>query len=138
VNDIDALRITSLMISAFQNVKSAVEQFESDVAYYDHEYNDLTHALELMTFDAAKGYQLAKQLKENRLKRRKAKDQLAQLQPLNELMGRYQNFFQELRRTQAQIEKIRTAQQNRIYTPRARTDMQEAFERAKERQVAKA
>lgn len=60
MNDIDALSITSQLITAFQKVQSAVEQYESDVAYYDHEYTDLTHALELIPFDAAKGYLLAK------------------------------------------------------------------------------
>lgn len=72
VNEIDALRLTSQLLTAFQAVQSAIQQNESDIIYYEHEYNDLTHALELTKFNAAEGYQLAVQLKENRLNRRKA------------------------------------------------------------------
>jgi len=130
MNNIDALQIISQFISSFQNVRSVVQECEAEVSYRDNEYNDLTHALELTTFDAASGYKLAKQLKENRIKRRKVKDQLAQLQPLLSLMNRYQNFFHDMKKLRTEIEKIRAMQQNRIYTPRARTDMMEAFERA--------
>lgn len=136
VNEIDALRLTSQLITAFQAVRSSVQQNESDIIYYEHEYNDLTHALELTKFNAAEGYQLAVQLKENRLNRRKAKDQVAQLQPLFDVMTRHQSFFQDLRKAQAQIEKIKSSQASRMYTARARTDMQDAFDRAKQKQVA--
>lgn len=130
-NAIDPIQAITQILDVFQNVRSTIQECETELTFRDNEYNDLTHALELTTFDAATGYMLAKQLKENRLKRRAAKDLLAQLQPLAEVFDRYQNLINDMRRAKTQIEKIKNAQQLRIYTPRARTDMMEAFERAR-------
>ena len=136
MSNVDAHHLTNQLISIFQTVKQTYERNENDIAFYNQEYTDITHALELLHFNAAQGYRLAKQLKANRANRRLAKDQNQQLQPLYELLTRNQGFLKELRKVQSQIERIKSDQQNRLYTVRARTDMQAAFDRAKEKQGA--
>lgn len=130
MTDIDPLKITSQMIATFESVKSAMEKAKEDQDFCDREYNDLTHGLELINFNAYEGYKLAKQLQNNRIRRRILKNTVEQLQPLYELFKKNQGFFKELKNVQAQISTIRDIQQKRIYTPRARTDLQEAFNKA--------
>jgi DNA repair ATPase RecN len=137
VNDIDALEITSRLLDSFETVRKTIDKIESDHEFCDKELNDLTHALEFISFNASEGYKLAKQMKESRIKRRNAKNLKEELQPLYDLMKRYNNFFKELKNVHAEIEAIRGLQQKRIYSPRVRTDMQDAFEKVNGKQVVK-
>ena len=130
MTNIDALKITSQLIDSFQTVRDTVAQIERDQDFYEREYLDLTHALEIISFNASEGYKLAKQLKENRHNRRNAKNTKEQLMPLHDLMKRYNNFFKELKSVHSQIEVTRNIQRKRAYTPRVREDLQEAFDRA--------
>lgn len=127
MTEIDPLTMTSQLIAAFQTVREAVEKAEIDQEYCDREYNDLTHALELINFNGVEGFKLAKQMKDNRVRRRDAKNLIEQLQPLHELMNRHQSFFKDLKKVHAQIETTIHSQQKRTYTPRVRTDI--PFER---------
>jgi len=117
------LEMVELMIAISDNVKTLMSQVEAEQYYADQEYNDLTHALELTRFNAAEGFRLAKELQDNRLRRRNAKNQREQLQPLYDLIQKYQVFFKELKNVQAQIESVIHAQAKRKYQPRVRDDL---------------
>lgn len=129
MTDIDPLKITSQIIEAFEFVKTVWEKAKEEQELCDHEYNDLTHGLELIKFNACEGYKLAKQLQNNRIRRRKAKNTLEQLKPLYEVFKKHQGFLRELKKAQAEIATTYDIQQKRIYTPRVRTDLQEALEK---------
>ncbi|MFW5437096.1 hypothetical protein [Paenibacillus apiarius] len=110
------------------------EQNEGDMAYYyENEYLDLTHALEFMEFGPEEGFQLAQQLQENRRKRRQAKEENELIKPLYELITRQKTLMAEMGKIKAKAQQTIQTQSKRIYTPRVRTDMQDAFERAKAR-----
>ena len=117
------LEMVELMIAISDNVKTLMSQVEAEQYYADQEYNDLTHALELTKFNAAEGFRLAKELQDNRIRRRNAKNQREQLQPLYDLIQKYQVFFKELKNVQTQIESVIHAQAKRKYQPRVRDDL---------------
>lgn len=117
------LEMTELLIAIADNAKSLMSQVEAEQYYADQEYNDLTHALELTRFNAVEGFRLAKELQDNRLRRRNAKNQREQLQPLYDLIQKHQVFFKELKNVQAQIESVIHAQVKRKYQPRVRDDL---------------
>jgi hypothetical protein len=131
--NINPLQITADLISANQTVHEAMMQIDADQLYVDGEYNDLTHALEFISFGGVEGYKLAKQLQQNRKRRRNAKNLKEQLQSLHDLMGKHQSFFRDLKKVHAEIEQTIGIQLKRTYKPRTRTDLQEAFAKAKER-----
>ncbi|MNP60885.1 hypothetical protein D3C76_1560120 [compost metagenome] len=95
----------------------------SELAYYDGEYNDLTHALELLEFDQERGYQLALQLQSNRKARREAKNERERLQPLYDLLRDRQDFVSDLSRATAKAHSVAQRQSHRVYTPRVREDI---------------
>ncbi|MEB3103064.1 hypothetical protein [Ferviditalea candida] len=117
------LELTNQLITISDTVRTTMEQLEQDQIFADKEYNDLTHALELISFSAVEGYKLAKQMQDNRIRRRNAKNLREQLQPLFELVNKNQVFFRELKNVHAQIETTIGIQQKRTYTPRARADL---------------
>jgi hypothetical protein len=119
----NVLETTEQLIAVFEAVRKTMEDASDDQDFIDREYNDLTHALELVSFNASEGYKLAKQLQENRLRRREAKNLKEALQPLYDLMNKNQSFFKELKNVHAAIERTVHTQQNRKYRPRAREDL---------------
>lgn len=125
-----AQQITGTMINHFQYVLKTYEQAVRDVEYYEKEYNDLNHALELLSFNAAQGYHLAKELQTNRRNRRVAKDTVYQLEPLYNLFSHSENFHKQLKIANKNVIKIAQSQSSRTYKVRVRTDMQKAFDKA--------
>ncbi|NOJ72457.1 hypothetical protein [Paenibacillus alvei] len=92
---------------------------------------DLAHAVEFIEFDTDDGFALALQLKENRRKRRQAKEDNEILRPLYELLIRNKALLPEMDKIKGRVQQVIQTQSQRIYTPKARTDMKEAFERAR-------
>lgn len=137
MEDLDGQRAASQLISILKNVKSTYEQNIKEITYLEREYLDINHAIELFKFNAYEGYLLSKQLQDNRIKRRKAKDQNQQLEPLYDLITKNKNLIRDLNKTQGEIHKIKMAHQQRNYKVRARTDLQEAFNKANERKGSK-
>jgi hypothetical protein len=123
LKDIDVLQIIEYFIDAFQSVKETMKEADELQTFSEREYADLAHALELTNFDIQRGYRLAKELQQNRVNRRNAKNTKEEIQPLLELMNRYHGLFKELKNVHAQIERIRHIQMNRCYTPRERKDI---------------
>ncbi|MEY9097022.1 hypothetical protein [Paenibacillus sp. RC84] len=122
--------IANQLINLLKDVKGIYEQNENDDKYLNNEYTDLTHALEFLELDEENGPELLKQLQSNRRMRRMAKETNELLQPLYELATNPKGPFAELDRVLKKIQEVERFQSNRKYTARARTDMQEAFNRA--------
>lgn len=119
---IDALKITNQLIEINQSVKDTYDQTEEDITFCDKAIQDIEHAIENTKFDVRRGFYLAKQLQDMRVKRRVAKDLKEQLQPLIELLKKNPNFFNEAKQVHAHIEITRNVQLKRTYKPR--TDIQ--------------
>jgi hypothetical protein len=134
LKDIDVLQITETFMKEFESVKQTMQEANDLQTFSEREYIDLAHALELTSFDIQRGYRLAKELQQNRINRRNAKNLKEEIQPLMELMNRYNGFFKELKNVHAQIERTRHTQISRRYRPRERTDMEKEFEKAKVRE----
>ncbi len=122
--------IATQILNLLKDVKGIYEQNENDDKYLNNEYTDLTHALEFIELDEESGPELLKQLQSNRRMRRTAKDTNEQLQPLYELAINPKGPFAELDKVIKKIQEAERLQASRKYTARARTDMQEAFDRA--------
>jgi hypothetical protein len=89
----------------------------------EQEKQDLLHEIELSTFDACKGYRLAKSLQENRIRRRIAKDE-------NELLDEFYGFCKnqninknQLNNMLGKSRKVYDTHCRRFYRPRIREDL---------------
>lgn len=123
MSEIQPLGIIEYMLGFYNSVSTAMKEAFAEEAYCNEEYQDLTHALEFTEFGTVAGYKLAKQVKDNRQKRRQAKELQEQLDPLNALMKRYANFFNELKNVHAEIERTIGVQVKRTYRRRVRGDL---------------
>ena len=125
-----AQQVTSTMINYFQEIRKQYDKYVDDIKYHDKVHVDLSHALELLNFNASGGYKLAKEFQDNLKKRREAKDLLQEIEPLYQLFKRNDRFLKEIKTVNTDVMKINQSQKNRKYRVRARTDMQEAFDKA--------
>lgn len=119
----NAIEASENLFKSIREVNEAYEIACSEINYYDAEYNDLTHALELTSFDEKKGYQLAMQLQQNRKARRAAKNERERLQPLYDLLRRDKGFTMDLSKAVAKVHTVAHRQSRRVYTPRVRDDI---------------
>lgn len=113
-----ALEASNKLYTLVQDIKSSYEEICGELAYYDAEYNDLTHALELTNFDKEKGYQLALQLQQNRKARREVKKESERLRPLYDLLTGQRELLGDLARATAKVHSVAQKQARRAYTPR--------------------
>jgi len=123
----------SKAVNALSNAPLLYEGALNDLEYYNSEGNDLMHAIEMLDFDDEKGVQLLRQLKENRTKRRVCKNFLELVRPLRDVSIHNPSFLKKLSEAQGQIQKIKETLDKRKYYVREKTDLAEAFEKAKER-----
>ncbi|MGN7169289.1 hypothetical protein ACTHSJ_25830 [Paenibacillus cellulositrophicus] len=119
----EALRIADQFYNAACDIRKAYDEAANQLKYFDNEYNDLTHALELTDFGTDKGHKLALQLQANRKNRRRAKEQIECLQPLRDLLSRYQGFIGDLCRATAKVHGAALRQSKRAYSPRVRHEL---------------
>lgn len=117
------LGIVDGLLEAYESAKKAYEDAHQDQEYLEREYTDLNHALELINFNAVEGYKLAKQMQQNRINRREAKNLKEQLKPLVDLLNKHKSLFSELKNVHAMMEQIVGTQQQRQYRPRERSDL---------------
>lgn len=126
----DAKKYASQLEHIFNNVPRIYEMNEEYIHQCDKESGDLQHFIELTSFNASEGYKLAKELKENRTRRRECKDQNMLLKPLYDLVKKHHHILKDIRKCISDIQKVENTMDNRTYTPRVRTEMQEAFQKA--------
>lgn len=117
---------SSSIVNVFHEVIVNYERNLDIIKQTEDELNDLNHEIELANpKDMYRGYLMYKEIRELRLKRRRAKEE-------NELLDDMYNFLkspngQQFKNKVQQIQgssvKIREAQENRTYIPRQRNDL---------------
>lgn len=116
-----------------KNIKTEYERCDNKVKYYDQELADIIHAFEFIELDTETACVLSQQLRENRVRRREVKNEWERLQPLYEVSEGHPHLVYEFERAKWRAERIECIQKRRMYTPRIRTDMQQAFKKANHR-----
>ncbi|CAM3879108.1 hypothetical protein COLU111180_12185 [Cohnella lubricantis] len=111
------------LIEIFTAVPQLYEENDAEVERRDYEHSDLTHVVELLQFGGVQGYKLAMQIKENRLRRREAKDQNFIMKPLYELVKQHQNWLPRLHKIRDEIQKNIRVNQERRYRPRSDNEL---------------
>ncbi len=112
--------------SIFQNVIKTYEMNLDIIKQSEEELNDLNHEIELSApKDAYRGYLLYKEIRNVRLRRRKAKEENELLQEMYDYFKspQGQQFKNKVQQLQGSSVKLREAQERRTYTPRQRTDL---------------
>lgn len=108
----------SQLVNVFSQVPGWYEENDREIKFRDAEYNDLNHALELTTFGGVQGYKLALGLKENRIKRREAKDANELMKPLYDLIKKHQHLLSEMKKCAGEINNVLGVHKARVYSPR--------------------
>lgn len=135
---LNAHQITCQLIELIQDAKSVYEQLEADEQRYTEESNDLNHALELLPLTPEQRRDIGEQLGECRWKRRKAKDEMEQLEPLVSYLKLQRNLIGGLNQVYQDINVAVKEQSKRFYRVRVRKDLGEVFEhRAREKAAPK-
>lgn len=126
-DNFDAEKIINQMIAIFTTIPQVYEQNETNILMYEQEENDLVHGFEFLEFNNSLGYKMAKELKENRSRRRNCKDQNELMKQVYEMIMKYSKFLGELKKCQTDIQITKNVMKKRTYTPRIRTEMRELF-----------
>lgn len=116
----------STMITIFQDVVKNYEQAQETIKRTEEELNDLYHEAEFASpKDMYKGYLVYKNIRELRLKRREAKEQVELLKDMYDFVKSQSgiNFKSSMQKIQGNAVKIRAAQEKRTYAPRQRNDL---------------
>ncbi len=111
------------------------EEAKKEVDYYERETQDILHAIELGVVTPEAEAELTKDLKEVRRYRRIAKDFIMVTQPLYEYVKAYQGTLKKIGQVHSETKKLIESLPKRTYTPREKTSLQEAFQKANQ-QVA--
>lgn len=110
----------------FVNYPKRLTELQEQLKENELEIQDLLHIIELHAFSASKGYQLAKELKEARNKRRTLKDEIEFLEIVkSKLLSGAKPAEKQLNNAISEIRKKKTSRKNRTYSMRVRKDLQE-------------
>lgn len=119
-------RYSTTVVSIFQEVINNYERNLDIIKQTEDELNDLNHEIELSApKDMYKGYLMYKEVRDLRIKRRKAKEENELLKDMYDyLKGQTaQNFKNKIQQIQGSSVKVREAQEHRTYVPRQRNDL---------------
>ncbi len=119
-------RYSTTVVSIFQKVINNYERNLDIIKQTEDELNDLNHEIELSApKDMYKGYLMYKEVRDLRIKRRKAKEENELLKDMYDyLKGQNaQNFKNKIQQIQGSSVKVREAQEHRTYVPRQRNDL---------------
>jgi hypothetical protein len=127
VNDIyeDVEQTVTMLRSIIFDTPKVYENNKVSIEMCEKEIIDIEHVLELTNFNASRGYTLAKEIKDVRIRRRELKDQNELLGPLVEVVQRMRTFQNDLNKAVGDIRRIKQKQLNRTYKMRVRQDLQE-------------
>lgn len=117
---------SSTIVTIFQDVIKTYENNIQVIKQMEGELLDLEHEIELSNpKNARDGYKLYKELREIRIRRRRAKDENQMLEDMYEYFKGQQGqvFKNKLQQIQGAAAKIENAQACRTYTPRQRNDL---------------
>lgn len=116
----------STIVTIYQSVINDYELNLDIIKQTEEELNDLNHEIELSASkDMYKGYLLYKEIRDLRLKRRKAKEENEFLKDMYDFFKgqQGQEFKRKVQKIQGDSAKIREAQEHRTYAPRQRSDL---------------
>ncbi|MCD9026028.1 hypothetical protein [Cohnella silvisoli] len=103
----------------FEAVIKRFEQNDLAVSRYDSERGDLDHMIELTSYNAAEGYQLVKNVRENRRARRICKDENLVLKPIYDFIrSNNDKLLKDMKVIARETEKKASYRDNQKYHPR--------------------
>jgi len=117
---------SSSIVNVFHEVIVNYERNLDIIKQTEDELNDLNHEIELASpKDMYRGYLMYKEVRELRLKRRRAKEENELLGDMYEFLKstQGQQFKNKVQQIQGSSVKIREAQERRTYVPRQRNDL---------------
>lgn len=117
---------STTIVSIFQDVINNYERNLEIIKQAEEELMDLEHEIELSApKDMYKGYLAYKEVRDVRIKRRKAKEENELLKDMYDYLKSQQgqSFKNKIQSIQGASVKLRDAQEHRTYIPRQRSDL---------------
>ena len=117
---------STTIVTIYQDVIRNYEHNLEIIKQTEDELNDLYHEAELSDpKDMYKGYLVYKAIRNTRIRRRQAKEEVELLKDMYEYLNSQaaQSFKSKIQSIQGNSVKIRTAQESRTYQPRQRNDL---------------
>lgn len=117
---------STTIVSIFQDVINNYERNLEIIKQTEEELMDLEHEIELSApKDMYKGYLAYKEVRDIRIKRRKAKEENELLKDMYDYLKSQQgqSFKNKIQSIQGASVKLRDAQEHRTYIPRQRNDL---------------
>lgn len=105
-------------LNGLKEIESLSAQAELEEADTSSETQDILHALELKDLSYDEQARLASKLADVRRRRRKAKDTIAQAEPVLKWISVNKKAIDELRQDLGTIRKLEKGAENRFYNPR--------------------
>lgn len=105
-------------LDLLKEIESLSRQSELEETDTSSETQDILHALELQDLSYHQQAKLAKKLVDVRKRRRKAKDMIAQIEPLFKWANTNKKSIDELKQVLGNIRKLEKGAENRFYNPR--------------------
>lgn len=107
------------------NLPKRYEAVQKEIKQCEFEIDDLQHVIEFASLSASKGYDIYRQLKLARQKRRRLKNELEILEVTKRLQAAGKPSEKLLNQTIGDVRKLLNTQENRCYSMRVRSDLQE-------------
>ena len=117
---------STTIVTIFQDVIKNYERNLDIIKQTEDELNDIMHEIELSEpKNAYQGYLLYKEIRDLRIKRRTAKEEVELLKDMYEYLKSQsgQAFKTKIQSIQGNSAKLRTTQESRTYQPRQRDDL---------------
>ena len=117
---------SSTIITIFQDIVKNYENAQETIKQIEEELNDINHEIEMSTpKNMYKGYLLYKDIRELRIKRREAKEQVEILKEFYDYIksNQGQSVKTSIQKIQGNAAKVRKQQESRTYIPRQRNDL---------------
>lgn len=127
--DRDIVKEVATAQAMFNGISTMYRRAYDEVGYHDNATNDLLHALELLE-DDEELVDYTRQLRDTRKMRREAKDFQEVVSPMVNFMNRNRKVIKEFNEAVEEMRRAEKKQENRSYTPRVKTEMELAFEKA--------
>lgn len=115
------------IVTLINEASEAYNHANGEWSRLDSEFNDLTHAFELLKLNAADMARTSSDMKRNRIERRKHKEEVERLKSFMSWTEENKLLVNNLKGVATHIDRITKQQNERMYTPRVRTDLNKRF-----------
>ncbi|MHB1651405.1 MAG: hypothetical protein ACYCVD_02875 [Desulfitobacteriaceae bacterium] len=119
----EAIAFTRNFLELLNTIERDWGNWIDDLKQCEQEIQDLLHEIEFTKFDVFRGYKLCKQLQEVRQRRRKLKETMEVVRHLKDFLDANKQLKISLFKVLTGMEKTEERQEQRMYTPRIRTDI---------------